>query len=152
MQSIYPFTVTILMGSLFLLVGCTPPERPTNFVTHGKTTHHAIISNARNHVSWTGTYQGIFPCTGCEGVAIMLKLNQDMTYSSRTRRLGKENIDRKSNGTFIWQRDNSHIILQEGASQKQIFRVDDGFVQLIGADGKEIPNKNPEAFYLEKTD
>lgn len=136
-----------------LLFGCAAnnSSQPPKSIAKAASNMRAAVANARSNVQWTGTYQGIFPCAGCEGVATMLKLNPDMTYSLRTRQLGVEDIDRKSDGRFSWQRDNSHIVLQ-GKTQNRIFRVGDGFLQLTGADGKPVQSPNPDAFYLEKTD
>lgn len=111
---------------------------------------HTDTVNARAQVPWVGTYQGIFPCAECDGVATMLILNPDMTYALRTRMLGKENIDKKSNGSFIWLPDNSHIRLL-GKGRKQMFRVDDGFLELTMPDGRPIKTTEKRNFYLEKS-
>lgn len=149
MQSIYKLALSISATAL-LLTGCASKDKQTPAVI-ANTASHPVVANARSNVQWTGTYQGIFPCAGCEGVATMLKLNPDMTYALRTRQLGLEDIDRKSDGSFMWLKDNSHIVLQ-GKNQNRVFRVGDGFLQLTGPDGKPVPSPNPNAFYLEKTD
>lgn len=111
---------------------------------------HVSTVNARSQVAWVGTYQGIFPCTDCEGIATMLVLDPDMSYALRTRRLGKQNIDKKSNGSFIWLPDNNHIRLL-GKDQKQVFRVGNGFVELTLPDGRPIETNEKRDFYLEKS-
>lgn len=130
-----------------VLAGCasTPDQ------TKDENKAHPEVENARTSVNWQGTYQGIFPCADCEGIATMLSLNPDMTYALRTRELGKEEIDKKSNGTFTWNKKNSHISFKIG-EQVRTFRVGQGFVQLTQADGRPIKASNPERYYLEKTD
>ncbi|SUO94437.1 copper resistance protein NlpE [Suttonella ornithocola] len=144
--------LSFLLTSL-LLGACASNDAvlPETSKTKQAATKREMVKNARSAVSWNGVYQGIFPCAGCEGVATMLQLNADSTYLLRTRMLGKEEIDRKSEGSFTWMPDNSHIQLQ-GHSQNRFFRVGEGFLQLTLPDGKPIPSNNPEAFFLEKTD
>ena len=112
--------------------------------------NNAPMVNAKEEIRWAGTYQGIFPCADCEGVATMLMLNPDRTYALRTRMLGKENIDKKRNGTFIWLPDNNHIRLL-GKGQKQVFHVGKGFLELTQPDGRAIETDKKENFYLEKS-
>lgn len=112
---------------------------------------YAEVSNARQKVKWNGVYQGIFPCSGCEGIATMLKINPDMSFELRTRELGREEMDKKSTGKFVWLSDNSHIQLQ-GTETKRIFRVGDGFIELMGNNGKPVAAANRKNFVLEKTD
>jgi len=57
-----------------------------------------VVENARKNVAWQGTYQGILPCSACEGVATMIVLNPDMTYTTRTRMLGIDDKDGKHLG------------------------------------------------------
>ena len=59
-----------------------------------------VVANARKNVAWQGTYQGILPCSACEGVATMIVLNPDMTYTTRTRMLGIDDKDRTGEGRF----------------------------------------------------
>lgn len=113
--------------------------------------NYAEIANARQKLQWTGVYQGIFPCTSCEGIATMLTIKPDMSFSLRTRELGREDIDKKSEGKFVWLSDNSHIQLQ-GTDSKRVFRIGDGFMELMGANGKPVTTANRKDFILEKTD
>lgn len=133
------FSLGIIVG----LGGCLS-DRPSG------DNNHASTVNARSHVAWTGTYQGIFPCADCEGIATMLMINPDMSYALRTRKLGKQNIDKKSNGSFIWLPDNSHIRLL-GKDQKQVFRVGNGFLEMTMPDDRPIEKNEKRNFYLEKS-
>ena len=87
----------------FILSACSSAGDQTEATAVNKSsdTVYETVDNAKTSVAWAGIYQGIFPCSGCEGIATMLKINNDLTYSLRTRKLGKEEIDKKSNGKFI---------------------------------------------------
>ena len=100
-----------------------------------------VVANARKNVAWQGTYQGILPCSACEGVA---------TYTTRTRMLGIDDKDRTGEGRFEWLPDNSHIAI-DSEGQRKIFRVQNDHLEMRMPNGDAIPTANPEAFQLMKT-
>ena len=110
-----------------------------------------VVENARKNVAWQGTYQGILPCSACEGVATMIVLNPDMTYTTRTRMLGIDDKDRTGEGRFEWLPDNSHIAI-DSEGQRKIFRVHSDHLEMRMPNGDAIPTANPEAFQLMKTE
>ena len=109
----------------------------------------AVVDNARQTVQWPGTYQGILPCSTCEGVATMIVLKPDMTYQTRTRMLGIDDKDRTSKGRFEWLPDGSHIAI-DSEGQRKIFRVHPDHLEMRLPNGEQIPTANPEAFQLMK--
>jgi lipoprotein len=111
----------------------------------------AVVENARKNVSWQGTYQGILPCSACEGVATMIVLNPNMTYTTRTRMLGIDDKDRTGEGRFEWLPDNSHIAI-DSEGQRKVFRVHSDHLEMRMPNGDAIPTANPEAFQLMKTE
>ena len=138
--------MTALLGALF---GCSstrdkdedrPPRRPVQ---------EAVVENARKNVSWQGTYQGILPCSACEGVATMIVLNPNMTYTTRTRMLGIDDKDRTGEGRFEWLA--SHIAI-DSEGQRKVFRVHNDRLEMRMPNGDAIPTTNPEAFQLMKTE
>ena len=94
-----------------------------------------VVANARKNVAWQGTYQGILPCSACEGVARML---------------GIDDKDRTGEGRFEWLPDNSHIAI-DSEGQRKIFRVQNDHLEMRMPNGDAIPTANPEAFQLMKT-
>lgn len=120
-------------------------QNPKNNPKAPSRADYAVVANARNTLNWAGTYQGIFPCSRCEGTAMMITLSRDLSYSLRTRRLGIDNMDRKENGKFSWT-DSSHIRL--GGQQPLTFRVGDDFLEQTLNNGKDMGIK----YILEKTD
>ncbi|MBP3195339.1 MAG: copper resistance protein NlpE N-terminal domain-containing protein [Cardiobacteriaceae bacterium] len=137
---------------LFYLTACSSDKSPDTKNANKKSPDavYRKVDNAKNSLTWQGLYQGIFPCSNCEGIATALKLNADMTYTLRTRELGREDKDKKSEGRFSWI-DNAHIQLTADG-QSRTFAVGRDFLQLVEPSGKSLPAKNPKAFVLEKTD
>lgn len=140
-KSIHSIASLLLLLSLTACFGLKTKMEKTN----------EYIDNPRQSVAWSGVYQGIQPCAACPGVATMLTLGPSGEYTLRTRLLGKEHIDRKSEGQFIWLPNNSHIELQN-EQPKQTYRVSKNFIELTLPDGSLIPSSNDNTQYrLEKT-
>lgn len=100
--------------------------------------------NAKNELDWAGTYQSVFPCKGCDGIAVMITLKPDNGYLMRVRHLGKENIDKKHTGRFSWK--NNQRIQLEGSAPFKQFSVHRAFIVY------EIDNQPYQpAYKLEKT-
>ena len=140
-----------LLCLFVLMSGCSFSGKKENNVvvrpvTRGDT---AVVENARQTVQWPGTYQGILPCSSCEGVATMIVLKPDMTYQTRTRMLGIDDKDRTSKGRFEWLPDGSHIAI-DSEGQRKIFRVHPDHLEMRLPNGEQIPTANPEAFQLMK--
>ncbi len=141
----------VLVSAALFLSACIPMSNNGRSWSKVVGASREAVEDARHKVEWVGVYQGIFPCAGCDGIATMLKLNDDMTFALRTRELGREDIDKKSNGKFVWLEGNSKIQLQ-GNAHERTFRVGDGFLELLGPNGKPVQTKTPEDFVLRKTD
>lgn len=108
------------------------------------------VDNPRQTVAWTGVYQGIQPCAACSGVATMLSLEANGQYTLRTRLLGKEDIDRKSEGRFVWLDNNTHIKLNN-ENPPQIYHVSKDFIELTTPNGQPIPSADKDLYRLHKT-
>ena len=142
----------LLLCLLAVISGCSSSGKKDDdvIVRPVKRSDSAVVENARQTVQWPGTYQGILPCASCEGVATMIVLNPDMTYTTRTRMLGIDDKDRTGEGRFEWLPDNSHIAI-DSEGQRKIFRVQNDHLEMRMPNGDAIPTANPEAFQLMKT-
>jgi uncharacterized membrane protein len=59
----------------------------------------------------SGAYQGMFPCTDCEGVQQIVLFKDDKSYHQEQLAWGKDALPKKSDGT--WQRKNGRIELSQ---------------------------------------
>lgn len=138
--------LTTLSLALALAACSSTTNKPDNDI------QETYVQNPKNTISWTGTYQGITPCANCDGIATMIVLKPNLEYQMRTRMLGIEEIDKKSEGTFVWQADNTHIeILPEDGIPK-IYRVNNDFIELTLPNGEQIPTGDSNQYRLYKTD
>ncbi|MDO4643503.1 MAG: copper resistance protein NlpE [Cardiobacteriaceae bacterium] len=143
------FLIPVLIA--VVMAGCSFSSKDTGKEKHTvKRQDSSVTENARQKVAWQGTYQGILPCSSCEGVATMIVLKPDMTYTSRIRMLGVDDKDRTGEGHFEWTEDNSHIVI-DTEGQRKIFRVHPEYLEIRMPNGDAIPTANPEAFQLMKT-
>jgi uncharacterized lipoprotein NlpE involved in copper resistance len=111
---------------LFLTVVVSLPAVGTVFSASAQATAKAVVDmhSSRTSLDWNGTYKGIVPCADCEGIETEISLSLDMTYTIRTRYLGKG--DRKvfeEKGKFSWIEGGSIITLlgiQNGPTKYQV--------------------------------
>jgi uncharacterized lipoprotein NlpE involved in copper resistance len=111
---------------LFLTVVVSLPAVGTVFGASAQDTAKAVVDmhSSRTSLDWNGTYKGVVPCADCEGIETEISLSLDMTYTIRTRYLGKG--DQKvfeEKGKFSWNEGGSIITLlgiQNGPTKYQV--------------------------------
>ena len=131
-----------------LLAGCSSGDSKSAR-TSDSTQSTQPLKNARQSLSWLGTYQGILPCANCEGIATMLVIEDGGKYTLRTRQLGIEDKDRKYQGTYSWKNDSTLVL--SGAVQEKVFTVYNGYLQAMMPDGSPIPAHPGANYRLEKS-
>ncbi len=111
-----------------------------------------IGDNSRTSLDWNGTYYGILPCADCEGIQSMIILNNDLTYSYKTRYKGKEDVEIiTKTGKFQWSDDGSKVTL-EGLPEPNIFLVGENRLFKLDENGDRIKNEQDDKYILERQD
>ncbi len=111
-----------------------------------------IGDNSRTSLDWNGTYYGILPSADCEGIQSMIILNNDLTYSYKTRYQGKEDVEIiTKTGKFQWSDDGSKVTL-EGLPEPNIFLVGENRLFKLDENGKRSQNDLKAKYILEKQD
>jgi uncharacterized lipoprotein NlpE involved in copper resistance len=107
----------LAMGSVF---GTSAPEA----VKTKPAAKVVDMHSSRTSLDWNGTYKGVVPCADCEGIETEISLGLDMTYTIRTRYLGKgDQKALKEKGKFSWDEAGSVITLlgiQNGPTKYQV--------------------------------
>jgi heat shock protein HslJ len=67
--------------------------------------------NSANSLDWDGTYKGTLPCADCGGIETVISLSKEMTYTIKTKYIGKGDESVKGNGSFTWNAAGNTIIL-----------------------------------------
>lgn len=107
-----------------------------------------------------GTYKGTLPCASCPGIDMTVVLNKDNTFTVTTVYQGVKDDDARDtdSGMIVWNKEKSMITLTEkdddgdgddDMDDTRRYFVGDGYIQLLGADGKKVTGAT-EAFYILK--
>ncbi len=134
--------------SIALLIGiCTMLSCKSQLNDPNET---SMGDNSRTSLDWNGTYYGMLPCADCEGIQTMIILNNDLTYSYKTRYQGKEDAEIiTKTGKFQWSDDSSKVTL-EGLPEPNKFLVGENRLFKLNKDGKRITGDLESSYILEK--
>lgn len=110
----------------------------TTTVTETKTDSIiAVGDNSQNSLDWYGTYKGTIPCADCEGIAMEITLNKDLTFTSKSVYLGKEKNEFNENGTFSWNKEGNTITTATQDKTTAMYKVGENKLILLNSEGKE---------------
>lgn len=123
--------LVITLTLIFLSCQQSPIKEKTVFVndtTHVQDTI-VFIKDSTMALSFsdslpTGAYQGMYPCTGCEGIQQTILFTADKKYRLEELTWGKSSIPKKTEG--IWERKNGMIwMYQPGRTPLRFFLRND---------------------------
>ena len=125
----------------------TTPAKPAD--TAATPAAQSDSHGTRDAVDWNGSYSGTLPCADCSGIKTVLTLNQDGTYAMSETYLGKQDKPFEAKGKFSWDASGSVITLDE-AGDKRAYKVGEGQMWALDADGKEITGELANSYILKK--
>lgn len=150
----------LTIASALLLLSCneqsnqTISETKPADTTQSTATPVAVVDtahNSQNSLDWSGTYKGILPCSGCDGIETEITLSKDMNYLRLTKYLGKKNaMVGELRGKFTWNEEKSLVNLEgveDGPSQ---FKVGENTLTQLDMKGNEISGANADKYILRK--
>jgi len=105
--------------------------------------------NSRNSLDWAGTYSGTLPCADCAGIAQQLTLVENGTFTLNVKYLGRSEDAYVIEGTFVWEEDGNHIVLQS-AGRPSVYQVGENHLWLRDPDGKPITGEMADRYVLTK--
>jgi heat shock protein HslJ len=107
--------------------------------------------NSQNSLDWPGTYKGVTPCADCEGIETELVLNKDLTYTIKTKYLGKgDGKVFEEKGSIVWDKTGGNITLQASKGGSSQYKVGENRLIQLDMDGKVISGDLAEMFVLKK--
>lgn len=106
--------------------------------------------NSQNALDWDGVYQGTIPCADCEGIAMVLVLNQNLSYVHKTKYLGKSDSIYESTGSFKWNESGSDITLIGNDNTRIQFKVGENQLFMLDQEGQRITGDLAETYILKK--
>ncbi|MFY7738974.1 MAG: copper resistance protein NlpE [Flavobacterium sp.] len=101
-----------------------------------------------NSKSMSGTYSGMIPCADCEGIAVLMTLKDDKTYSLETLYLGKEkNQKENQKGTYKIKSDLLILDISDAPNQ---YRIGENYLLQLDMEGQEITGETAKMYKLVK--
>lgn len=106
---------------------------------------------SRNSVDWDGSYQGVLPCADCEGIETTVILGKDLSYTVRTKYLGKSDSTYERSGKFSWNERGNIIRLDGNTEQAGAYFVGENVLTQLDKDGNKITGELAEKYILHKS-
>jgi len=107
--------------------------------------------SSKNALDWDGTYKGIVPCADCEGIETTLVLGKELTYTLKTKYLGKSDAKVfEEKGKFSWDKSGQVITLDGIKDAPNKYFVGENKIIQLDMDGKEITGEQADLYILKK--
>ena len=108
--------------------------------------------NSQNALDWDGIYRGILPCADCEGIQTTIYLQKDLSFTIKSRYLGKSDSVFQMTGRFTWNKEGSQITLTSSDSrEKYQYQVGENILTQLDQEGKKITGALANHYILSKT-
>ncbi len=110
----------------------------------------ADTHTSQNSIDYTGTYKGTLPCADCPGIETEVELNDDNTYTKKTKYVDRGDNEYEEKGTYHWD-SNSNIITLEGVTDGPTkYMVGEGYLKQLDTEGNEITGDHANYYILRK--
>jgi len=106
--------------------------------------------NIKNSLDYVGIYKGILPCADCEGLETEIVINENATFSIKTKYLGKGNKIFIQKGNFSWNKNGNTIILNNVENMSNQYFVGENTLTQLDLSGKKITGKLADYYILSK--
>lgn len=132
----------LILSATFGFISCNSSKKTATFK------EIQVNDNSLTSLDWPGVYQGILPCTDCQGIKTQLLLNEDLTYTLKTQYLEKSDSVFSENGKFIWNNSGSTIALDN--SNHQAYLVGENILFQLDKNGNRITGNLAGNYTLKK--
>jgi heat shock protein HslJ len=105
---------------------------------------------SKNALDWTGIYTGIIPCTKCEGIETRISLLKNGSYQKSSVYLEKDNRSFNETGQVEWNENEFIITLVSESGESSVYKVGEGFLQMLDKQGKDITGDVENRYLLVK--
>jgi uncharacterized lipoprotein NlpE involved in copper resistance len=105
-------------------------------------------ASAKNTVDWQGIYKGVIPCADCEGIEVLIVLN-DSTYQMDYRYIGRSDDVYQNKGTFTWSKDGNIVIFSD-KTLSHFFKVGENQLTQLDMEGNIILGEHADKYVLNK--
>lgn len=142
----------IIFGILVSFLFCSCKEEMKRTEVKLDTIEKASDShNSQNSLDWQGTYKGVIPCADCEGIETEIVLNADLTFTLKTKYLGKgDGKIFQEAGSIVWDQTGGIISLEGLKSRPSQYKVGENRLIQLDMEGNVITGDLAEKYVLTK--
>ncbi len=107
--------------------------------------------NSQNSLDWKGMYKGVTPCADCEGIETEIVLNADLTFTLKSKYLGKgDGKIFQEAGSFVWDKTGGIISLEGLKGRPSQYKVGENRLIQLDMKGKVTSGDLAEKYVLTK--
>lgn len=132
-----------LLLLLALAISCQQPTAKNNKGTDDSLT-------PKKSLDYVGTYKGFLPCADCDGLQTELVINENSTYSIKTKYQGKGDKIYVQKGIFAWNKNGNTIILTDIKNAPNQYFVGENTLTQLDMSGQKIKGKLADEYVLSK--
>lgn len=118
--------------AIFLVAGCSSKQKEMEKELAGE------------------SFTGIIPCADCEGIAYQISFFANSHYQSSSMYIGDSNKKIIEEGSWSVDQDSTIILRNEEGTEK-FMRIEDGNLQILDLDGKEVEGQLAGMYMLRNT-
>jgi len=135
-----------LLFLLVFIVSCQKQTENTAKTNDSNPDSH----NAKNSLDYIGIYKGILPCADCEGLNTEIAINENATFSVKTKYEGKGDKIFELKGNFTWNKTGNVIILSDVKNAPNKYLVGENTLTQLDMSGKKITGSLADEYILSK--
>ena len=107
---------------------------------------------SQNAVDWDGTYRGVLHCADCEGIQTTINLTKDLSFTIKTKYLGKSDSVYQTYGKFTWnEKGNTITLTPADNAQVTQYLVGENLLTQLDKQGNKITGENAARYMLSKS-
>jgi copper homeostasis protein (lipoprotein) len=106
---------------------------------------------SQNSLDWDGIYRGTLPCNDCEGIQTTVYINKDLTFTTKTKYIGKSDSVHDTNGKFSWNDSGTTITLTPAKGETFRYFVGEGTLTQLDKKGNKMAGENASRYILTKS-
>ncbi|WP_322971745.1 copper resistance protein NlpE [Faecalibacter sp. LW9] len=148
--------VALTLGVTFAMLSCkndAESVKSTNTTDTIKIDSTTVDTHtAQTSIDYEGTYEGVLPCikSDCKEIELKLQLMPDGVFVYSTKRLGIDQEELMTTGTFHFENDGNTIVLDQIANVPNAFFISEGKIYQLDKDQKKIEGPDAEKYILLK--
>jgi copper homeostasis protein (lipoprotein) len=142
----------ITVIAIVVIFGCKGSQSSAPPIDQVEMEKTGSTHTSQNSLDWDGIYRGILPCADCEGIQTTIYLRKDLSFTTKTKYLGKSDTVYESSGKFGWnEKGNTILLIPSEKGQGAQYLVGENILTQLDMQSKKITGKNAAGYILTKS-